>query len=358
MPSETSDQGHSFGVIENTYVRDYNGYPGGMLTNRGHTLHRIQPAIDRFIAPTSGTTPATTRDGQPISYNRAPAADLAPWITRFYFSRVAAPADHTLECGLFNDTAFVRIQHGGTWRAETARGVVEGASGTMVFGPHSKRMKVQVTGSVLSFGFGLRPGACNALAEVPVGDLVDRAIPCEDLGGKSDPWNAVAERASDPDFRPEDAFKALEDLLRKQAARCAARPPEAMSQNFERAAFVDPTIAVSDFARDHGIDQRRLERVVKRDFGFTPKAVLRRARALDFASLLRGVADEAEAESLALRFYDQSHLIREFSALFGMSSRQFAQLPQPLMTSALENRQARRLEVLDRIAPGAIRPWE
>ena len=335
----------------------------------GTHVNRIQPAIDRAITPASGVNRATTRDGQPISYNRAPAADLAPWIARFYFSRITAPADHRLDCGLFNDTAFVRIQHGGAWRVETARGVVvsalgESGSGTLVFGPHSKRMKVQVTGSVLSFGFGLRPGACQALMGVLVGDLVDRAVPCEDLGGRSAPWNAVAATLTDgvseasPDARPEDAFRALEDLLRHHIARLGARPPEPISERFERAAFLDPNTSVADFARDNGIEQRRLERVIKRDFGFTPKAVLRRARALDFASLLRGVADEAEAEALGLRFYDQSHLIREFTALFGMSPRQFAQLPQPLMTSVLENRQARRLEMLDRIAPGAIRPWE
>ena len=324
------------------------------INQTGTHVNRIQPAIDRAIAPASGST----RDGQPTSFNRAPAADLAPWIARFYFARIAAPTNHRLDCGLFNDSAFVRIQHGGAWRVETARGAVESGSGVLVFGPHSKRMKVQVTGNVLSFGFGLRPGACHALMGVLVGDLVDRAVPCEDLGGRSAPWDAVAATAADPEAHPEDAFRGLEDLLRQHIDHLGARPPEPISERFELAAFLDPTIAVADFARENGIEQRRLERIVKRDFGFTPKAVLRRARALDFASLLRGVADEAEAEALGLRFYDQSHLIREFTALFGMSPGQFARQPQPLMTSALENRQARRLEILDRIAPGAIRPWE
>jgi hypothetical protein len=86
--------------------------------------------------------------------------------------------------------------------------------------------------------------------------------------------------------------------------------------------------------------------------------VLRRARALDMASHLRGVADEAEAETLALRYYDQSHLIREFTAMFGMSPRQFINTPQPLMTLSLENRQSRRLEMSERIAPGGLRPWQ
>jgi AraC-like DNA-binding protein len=89
-----------------------------------------------------------------------------------------------------------------------------------------------------------------------------------------------------------------------------------------------------------------------------PKQVLRRARALDMASHLRGVADSAEAEELELRYYDQSHMIREFTELFGMAPRQFIATPQPLMTLALESRQARRLALLSRLEPGEARPWE
>src|SRR3546814_11208346 len=88
-----------------------------------------------------------------------------------------------------------------------------------------------------------------------------------------------------------------------------------------------------------------------------PKQVLRRARALDMASHLRGVADLDEGEEMALRYYDESHLIHEFTALFGMSPRQFVKRPQPILTLALESRQARRLEALNRLAPGQTRPW-
>jgi hypothetical protein len=75
------------------------------------------------------------------------------------------------------------------------------------------------------------------------------------------------------------------------------------------------------------------------------------------ASVLRGVADRDEAEDLALRYYDQSHLIREFTDLFGMSPGQFVSTPLPILTAALETRQARRLEMMERLAPGEIRPW-
>ncbi|MEO5597198.1 MAG: AraC family transcriptional regulator, partial [Novosphingobium sp.] len=72
----------------------------------------------------------------------------------------------------------------------------------------------------------------------------------------------------------------------------------------------------------------------------------------------RGVADNAEGNEMALRFYDQSHMIREFTALFGMSPNQFVSSSQPILTLALESRQARRLEAIDRLGPGEQRPWQ
>ena len=114
----------------------------------------------------------------------------------------------------------------------------------------------------------------------------------------------------------------------------------------------------ADAAAACGVERRKLERVVNRDFGLAPKQVLRRARALDMASFLRGVADKDEADEMALRYYDESHLIHEFTELFGMSPSQFVKRPQPILTLSLEARQARRLETLNRLAPGQTRPWE
>jgi len=102
----------------------------------------------------------------------------------------------------------------------------------------------------------------------------------------------------------------------------------------------------------------RLRSSLRRDCGMAPKQVLRRARALDMASHLRGVADDSEAEALALRYYDQSHLIRDFQHFLEQTPMQFVMNPQPIFTLSLEVRQARRLEELGRLGPGARRPRE
>ncbi len=306
--------------------------------------------VDRAIASAG----AATRDGQPISYSRAPATDLAPWIGRLYVTIVDAPADYQLTCGLFNDTAMLRVQLRGSWSAETADGLRQMDRAALFFGPNTRRMPITVTGSFTSAGLSLRPGACHALGVPSLHTLCNRLAPLETIGLGSVGWmNLLAEDAS-----PEEWCEAMEAELRRMIGERCAAEPDPVSTHVEAAAFTNPEITVAALAALCGAEQRRLERIVRRDFGIPPKQVMRRARALDMASHLRGVADQAEAEHLALRYYDQSHLIREFTALFGMSPRQFVEAPQPLMTLSLETRQTRRLETIARLAPGGIKPWQ
>ncbi len=311
---------------------------------------RSRPAVDLAIEAMSGVS----RDGQPLSYNRAPSPDLAPWIARLYLTAVKAPADHRLVCGLFNDTAMLRIQVEGMWEASTADGPRSHSRAALFFGPQSHRMPITVTGSFVSMGISLRPGTCHALNGPKLADYVDRLVTSDEIGM---PGNAILAML-EPGASPEEWFGALEAMLRQRVEQAQGTRPDPVTTRFEAASLSDPTISISEFARECGIEQRRLERLIRRDFGMPPKQVLRRARALDMASHLRGVADFEEAEELSLRFYDQSHLIHEFIALFGMTPRQFVETPQPILTSALESRQSRRLEFIERLAPGAQRPWQ
>ncbi|MEI6641142.1 MAG: helix-turn-helix domain-containing protein [Novosphingobium sp.] len=314
-------------------------------------MHRItRPAIDPAIA--SGG--AATRDGQPISYSRAPAPDLAPWIARLYVTVVDVPADYEVSCGIFSDAAMLRIQMRGDWTAETVDGRREMGRAALYFGPHTRRMPITVRGSFTSVGLSFRAGACHALGRVKLDTMCDRLAPLETLGLCGQEWMGLFR----PDQSPEEWCTAMEDTMRLLIARSGAAEPDPVATSVEAAAFTNPEITVARLAQQCGTEQRKLERLVRRDFGMPPKQVLRRARALDMASHLRGVADHDEAEALALRYYDQSHLIREFTALFGMSPRQFVDSPQPLMTLSLETRQARRLEMIARIAPGDIKPWQ
>ena len=313
-------------------------------------VKRNKPGIDQAISPRNGVT----RDGQPLSYNRAPRADLAPWIGRLYATVVEAPADYRLDCGLFNDAATIRFQLRGDWTAQTADGPRAHGRAALYFGPQSRHMPVSVVGSFTSVGISLRPGCGHALRGVTAADYVDKLMLCEELDLPGQAALAGLERETDP----EAWLCLLEDMIAQIVAAAGGRAPDPVAARFEALAFANPGASIADFARECGVSQSGLERIVRRDFGLPPKQVLRRARALDMASYLRGVADSEEGDELALRYYDQSHLIREFTQLFGMSPRQFVARPQPILTLTLESRQARRLEMMERLAPGQARPWQ
>ena len=183
---------------------------------------------------------------------------------------------------------------------------------------------------------------------------VDRIVPYKAFGFDRRKLYARFEGKSDP----EEQLLEVEQIMREYLDYKNARKPDPLTEAFDHAAFSNPNMLVSEFAEEQGVAQKTVERIVKRDFGLSPKKVLRRARVLDMAATLCGVADEEEADELALRYFDQSHLARDFATFFGITPAQFAAKQQPLMTLALEVRQSRRLELLGRLNPGDKRPWQ
>jgi AraC-like DNA-binding protein len=178
------------------------------------------------------------------------------------------------------------------------------------------------------------------------------ASPLEHFGIDSADTLAAFEHVDDPATIANILERRFRDLVEK-----LGRPhPSPISAAFEALSFINPKHC--RICREMAISMRQLERIIRRDFGMPPKQVMRRARALDMASHLHGVADEAEAEELILRYFDQAQMTREFTELFGVTPRRFVKTPNPLLTLALESRQAKRLEALERVPPGGSRPWQ
>lgn len=299
-----------------------------------------------------------TQNGEPLSNNRAPAEDLSPWVARVYASDVEIDDDANLDCGLVSDTPVMRVLFGGDWTADTRDGRSKYSNCALLFGPQSKRMPVSIRGSFATVGVALKPGAMTALQGPPVTEMLDRIVSYDDIYAHEE-WGTSEQLIEwyDPAGPVERWLKVAEKLMRQLVERTGSVRPDPLIEAFDRAVFADPNLSIADFAEEHEVERRTLERHIKRAFGQNATRVLRRARALDIAAHLRGVGDDEEAEEAALRFFDQSHMIREFKAFFGMTPRQFAETPQPLMTLTLEARQSRRLEVLGRAMPGDVPPW-
>ncbi len=297
-----------------------------------------------------------TRNGEPLSNNRAPAEDLAPWVARIYATQVEMDPGATMHCGLISDTPVMRVLFSGDWNARTRDGFGRYGPSALLFGAQTQRMPVSVSGSFATIGVALKPGAMAALKGPPVEDTLDRIILYDHIYGHEE-WGTSRQMIEwfDPEAPVERWLKVAETLMRQLVERSRAKPPHPVVAAFDKAVFADPNLNLAEFAEEHAIERRRLERKIKRAYGQSATQVLRRARALDIASHLLGVAHDSEAEEAALRFFDQSHMIREFRHFFGTTPRQFARTPQPFMTLTLEARQSRRLEVLGRAQPNY--PW-
>lgn len=104
------------------------------------------PAGGPAASPHLRSTLGQSRAGDPLSANRAPADDIAPWVARIYSTLVEMPDDYTVECGLIADTPVLRVLFDGKWTATSRDGTAPYANQALLFGPQTKRMPVSVKG--------------------------------------------------------------------------------------------------------------------------------------------------------------------------------------------------------------------
>lgn len=105
------------------------------------------------------------------------------------------------------------------------------------------------------------------------------------------------------------------------------------------AAMVDPLVGtVSDIVDQVGGSQRTIERVCLRHFGFPPKLLLRRQRFM--RSLTRFMLDRSRKWIGAIdpHYHDQAQFVRDFREFMGMSPRQYAALPHPVLERFIAER--------------------
>jgi AraC-like DNA-binding protein len=289
----------------------------------------------------------TSRDGAPLSLSRTPPDDLAPFVARFFVTIFDRPGDAVLEDFLLHETAYIRVPVIGQW-STMIDGAWQDYEGPMLFGAQQRRFPVRCVGPIVAAGFAIRPAGWFGFSDAPADELADRLVPI--VPGR---WNEALRWACDDVFDQEQTFARLHQVVREHLV-VRAVTPDMISARFERIARVDPTRPVTEIAAEFGISGRRLDRAVRQHFGHLPKTVMRRSRFLDMAAVMRGLAVPSADELAELRFYDASHLNREFREFVGMTPAQFRRTPTPLLTPGLEVRQQRKRADL---APHAPAPW-
>jgi AraC-like DNA-binding protein len=253
---------------------------------------------------------AAARIRAPRYVERLPGPELEPWI-ECYWSIQAADVPSMASRILPDGCADLIVGISGH-----PRPMVVGAMRTAAVFP--------LVGRIDLFGVRFRPGGAFPFFEVPLGEFTDRRIPLEQI------WPAGAEAfaAHAPADRVDGAERVLRRRLRTRTRRrdedeaLAARAVGLLRQ-------ARGGIGVREVAVALGVGERRLERVFDRSVGLGPKALGRVMRFRHAAREIRlGRAGRTPRSWAALAFSagyaDQSHLIREFRALAGVTPADYA----------------------------------
>lgn len=271
-----------------------------------------------------------------LSRSYPPAPDLAPYVRRHYVFDARLPADFLLIDKLLSEQAMVRILLEGDWAAETGPGEWSNFGPIPLMGPNSVPWRVRVKGPFLVVGIALRPSGWCSLFEEPASMIADTAAPLSDCWGAlaAHLHDGVAGAAGD-----DDAIVAvIERIVRERLAALGNKAPSDAMATFERIAREDSTIPVAQAAAQVGMSIRQFERHCRTFFGHSPKVILRRSRFLDMAQAIRGFSEPSAEHLAALRYFDQSHLNREFKHFFELTPGQFEKVTTPLFTAGLKLR--------------------
>jgi methylphosphotriester-DNA--protein-cysteine methyltransferase len=270
-----------------------------------------------------------------LSRNFAPHDDLLPYIRRHYVFQADLPEDMVIDDQLLSETAFVRVLIKGHWSAETAPGEWTTAGPAVLFGGNSRPFHVRVKGPFIVAGFAIRPSAWTALFTQHATDLADTMVPLTQV------WTDIAEAMTTAIMAAKNdaaIVAAMETAIRAQLARIGRHKTDAEMAQFEAIARVDSARKIEHIGEDLNLSVRQIERRCLATFGISPKAIMRRSRFLDMATALRGFSTQSEHELAALRYFDQSHLNREFRFFCGMPPGAFKRATTPLFTAGLQLR--------------------
>ena len=263
-----------------------------------------------------------------------PAGVLARYFTSFYVAEITVADGGRITDLLHPEWGNLRFHCGDYPEAETHTGMRVAGTAFPATGPSSHAVRFSV-GTTRLWGIGLLPLGWATFVESPAADLADTVS-----DGARDPAFANFRSLADSLFGPEpDEDAELARLTAWFEARLGVVLPDEARINALHAALVDPEVStVAELVERTGASQRTVERLCDRAFGFPPKLLLRRQRFM--RSLAHFMLDPSLKWIGAMdgHYHDQAQFIRDFRRFMGMTPRQYAALPHPVLDAFVNAR--------------------
>jgi AraC-like DNA-binding protein len=191
---------------------------------------------------------------------------------------------------------------------------VRGSLRMSVVGPRLSALRVPVRRGVRYVGVRARPGAGHVLAAVAPGTVRDRVAPLSELS----PNRAASVMAvMTPHLSSATIIERLEALV-GEWGRTSDPPDRVVASMVGRILAMRGAIGVGKLGPAAGLSYRQALRRFQTSVGLSPKELARLVRVRWACIKALSPARPSWADvSIVTGFSDQSHLVREFSEIFG-----------------------------------------
>jgi transcriptional regulator GlxA family with amidase domain len=195
----------------------------------------------------------------------------------------------------------------------------------LLYGPQRQRFDRTLIGAGRVIGARLRPGVVRQRLGEPMRALADRAVPADVLGLDGASLVRALERHDDPDEAVDLLEAALAPVLPATLDATAALAQRAVELLVAR-----PELSrAGALAAELHLSVRSLHRLFHDAIGVGPAWVARRLRLQEALERSDGASVDWARLAAELGYYDQAHLVREFSAVVGTPPGRYAADGQP-----------------------------
>jgi AraC-like DNA-binding protein len=234
---------------------------------------------------------------------------LDPWIEHYWTVSWRLPVGASYRSSLVPVAQTnLTVEVGGSSR------VGADAPGVFVTGVvSSSRFDVTLIGDGGVVGVKFRPGALTALTGIDASRLRDRVVPARELMPRTDELAGL---------RPDSAGMSdrLDAFVLPLAQASDAEELDTIASVVAILEESEPAMSATDLADRCGMTLRSLQRLTRHYVGVGPQWLVARARVHAAVARLHAGDFETLAElAVALGWFDQAHMGRDFSALIGES---------------------------------------
>lgn len=265
-----------------------------------------------------------------------PSPELRGCVSSYYLLRAG---DQPVDDRLHPEWGNVRFTLSGRWASSLEAASVPGATGAeapvaTLFGPTSRSVRIQGQPGSAVLGIGLLPMGWARLVRVPASRFANRVAPLAELLGRH--ADLIAEALC---HAPDDAarFARLDRCLRTLLRGAPDADPHIGP--IHKALVSGEIGTVQAFATALGLQERTLQRLTPRLFGFPLKALLRRQRFLRTLDRIAHNPGRPLSELMDEGYADQPHFVREFRAFMGLSPTAYFAEPRVVMRLAAAERE-------------------